>query len=254
MNMRDFITLIKLAKNRLRSEEDYKRLQAFQAHLLLEYMQRFGVNIEDQIILDLGSGLGGYSQEFAKRGAKAVISLDLVRPLCSLGQGVHHLIADALSIPLRDESVDFIFCASLIEHVNNPLLLLTEINRILKTEHYCYLSFPPFYSPRGGHEFSPFHYLGERYAIALTSFWRKYPEWINKIYMPNPAPRSFSETWQGWGLFKMTISRAKQLICQSDFKIIDISTRYLPINTARLPLIGEILTWHVQFILLKPKR
>lgn len=252
MKVSDYITLYKLAKARLRSEEDYRRLQRFQASLLLEYIYSFSININGRLVLDLGSGLGGYSQEIARKSGATVISLDLIGPLWSLEQGICVLIADALSIPLRDESVDFIFCASLIEHVSNPLLLLTEMKRVLKSGQYCYLSFPPFYSPRGGHEFSPFHYFGERWAIYLHCLLRrKPPVWVTKVYKPSLSPTSFANTYQGWGLYKLTITKVVRAIKQVGLEIIDLSPRYLPINTARWPILGELLTWHIQFLLRK---
>lgn len=252
MRICDYITLYRLAKFRLRSEEDYRRFQRFQASLILEYVHRFGINLKGKLVLDLGSGLGGYSQEIAGKEKAKVISLDLIRPLWLLEQEICVLIADALSIPLRDESVDFVFCASLIEHVSNPLVLLTEIKRVLRTGQYCYLSFPPFYSPRGGHEFSPFHYLGEKCALYLYRLFKKsHPSWVMKIYKPSLFPTSFANTYQNWGLFKLTITKAVKMIKQVDLELIDMSPRYVPVNTARWPILGEFLTWHVQFLLKK---
>ncbi len=252
MKASDYITLYRLAKARLRSEEDYRRFQRFQASLLLQYIYSFGINIDGRLVLDLGSGLGGYSQEIARRCGAKVISLDLIGLLRSLEQGIYMLIADALSIPLRDESVDFIFCASLIEHVSNPVLLVKEIKRVLKSGQYCYLSFPPFYSPRGGHEFSPFHYLGEPCALYLSRLMKKaHPGWAARIYKPSPSPTSLANAYQGWGLFKLTIAKAIKIVRQVGLEIIDISPRYCPVNTAQWPILGEFLTWHVQFLLRK---
>lgn len=252
MKVSDYIALYKFARVRLRSEEDYRRFQRFQASLLLDYIYSFGININNQLVLDIGSGLGGYSQEIARKGRATVISLDLIKPSFPIEQGIYALIGDALSIPLRDESVDFIFCASLIEHVSNPLLLLSEIKRVLKIKQYCYLSFPPFYSLRGGHEFSPFHYLGERCALYLHCLLRRTPpDWVKKVYTPFLPPTSFANTYQGWGLFRLTIAKAIQMIREVGLEIVDISPRYLPINTARWPILGEFLTWHVQFLLRK---
>lgn len=254
MKISDYITLYRLAKARLRSEKDYKRFQEFQAGLLLEYIQRFGVNLQGKLVLDLGSGLGGYSQEMNRRAKATVISLDLIRPLVPLKRGICPVVANALSIPLQDETVDFVFCASLIEHVNNPVGLLTEIRRVLKSGQYCYLSFPPFYSPWGGHEFSPFHYLGEQLALRLYRLLKRAPpDWVMKIYKPSLFPTSFADTYQGWGLFKLTIAKVMHMVRQIGFEIIDISPRYLPVNTARWPILGEFLTWHAQFLLRKPE-
>lgn len=254
MRLSDYIKLYKVARNRLRSEDDYRSFQRFQAALIIEYMNRF-LSIDGRVVLDLGAGLGGYSQEMAKRGAAKVICLDLVGKACPHELKVHPVVADALFIPLPDESVDLVFCASLIEHVSDPAALLIEIRRVLRRGEYCYLSFPPFYSPLGGHEFSPFHYFGEKISILIYRFLaRRHPEWVIKIYNPEHRPTSFSKTFKKWGLFKLTISRAKQTILETKWEIVDISPRYLPFNTTKMGILSEFITWHVQFILKKPYR
>jgi SAM-dependent methyltransferase len=249
MDLADYARLWKLARRRLRSEEDYRKLQAFQAAMLLAYLQSFGIEVEKRRVLDLGSGIGGYSQELTRRGS-TVISLDLIKPRASM-QGGRSVMGSALSIPLRDRSADFVLCASLIEHVFDPLRLLREIRRVLVRGGHCYLSFPPFYSPLGGHEFSPFHYLGERWAIRLKGRLGRSPEWVGDIYQVSPDPDSFSGIYEDWGLFKMTIGRARRLIGMSGLRTVNMSTRYLPFSLIRWPILGEIFTWHAQFLLKK---
>ncbi len=95
-----------------------------------------------------------------------VISLDFRQPQMHLCRTL--IGADALHASFSDESFPFVFCASLIEHVPEPIGLLTEIARVLTRDGSAYLSFPPFYSPVGGHQFKPFHLLGEQLALRLT--------------------------------------------------------------------------------------
>lgn len=218
---------------------------------MAQYLQLFGIELKGNHVLDLGSGIGGYSVEMAKLGAK-VLSLDLMRPTYSMVQDQASIVADALAVPLRNESVDLVFCASLIEHVSSPALLLSEIYRVLNKGGYCYLSFPPFYSPLGGHEYSPWHYFGERWALRLMRRRSRLPEWADDIYEISNSPCSFSETYQNWGLFKMTIAKAERLIAATEMEIVDVSTRYLPVSVIRWPILGEVLTWHAQFLLEKP--
>lgn len=251
MRISDFLTLWKLGRRRLRSEEDYRTFQRFQSALLSDYLERFDIELAGQRILDLGSGIGGYSLDMAKRGAR-VLSLDLVQPAHGLGSDDQLLVADALAIPLCQESIDLVFCASLIEHTHRPALLLAEIQRVLRKGGFCYLSFPPFFSPLGGHEFSPWHYLGEEWALRLNRRRARFPAWVGDVYQVPTSPRSLSESFQTWGIYKMTISKAKHLIAETQFQIINISTRYLPVSAVRWPILGEVLTWHAQFLLEKP--
>jgi SAM-dependent methyltransferase len=251
MRISDLITLWMLARRRLRSEQDYRAFQSFQSALLSDYLERFGIELAGQRVLDVGSGIGGYSLDMAKRGAQ-VLSLDLVQPARALGSDDQLLVADALAIPLCQESIDLVFCASLIEHTHRPALLLSEIQRVLKEGGFCYLSFPPFFSPLGGHEFSPWHYFGEDWALRLSRRQSRFPAWVGAIYQVPTSPRSLSESFQTWGIYKMTIARAKHLIAETRLQIVNLSTRYLPVSAVRWPILGEVLTWHAQFLLRKP--
>jgi Methylase involved in ubiquinone/menaquinone biosynthesis len=125
------------------------------------------------------------------------------------------LRADAALVPLRDESVDVVFCASLIEHVARPQAVLCEIKRVLRPTGAAYVSFPPYYSPLGGHEFAPFHYLGERWAMRLVKRQRIVASWVNELYEAKPQPESFADLYRGWGLYKVTIRKMRRLIVEA---------------------------------------
>lgn len=249
MRLRDLRDLWRLAMRRKESEQSYREFQAFQAGLLIRYMEEHGVRFTGSTLLDLGSGLGGYSRELAAHGA-TVFAVDLTPPR-RRASGVHPVRASAAVVPLRDASVDLVFCASLIEHVPRPEEILGEIERVLKPGGTAYVSFPPYYSPLGGHEYAPFHYLGERIAMRLRGR-RRVPEWVHGLYPVHNDAASFSDLFTGWGLFKMTIRKFRRLLRTSRLRCLDMSTRYLPASFIRWPGIGEVLTWHAQFLLRKP--
>lgn len=245
---RDYRNLAHLALRRQRSEEDYRAFQRFQASLLFRYLDFWGVRLSGVRMLDLGSGIGGYSALMVEKGAQ-VYSLDLMSPTEKFGSAV---IGNALALPLDREAFDFVFCASLIEHVAEPERLLDEIERVLRPGGRCYLSFPPYYSPRGGHEYAPWHYLGEKWALRLSRGRDDVAPWVHDLYRLADAPNSFAELYDDWGLFPLTIGKVERLIEPTSLTILDLSTRYLSVNPARWPVIGEVLTWHVQFLLEKP--
>lgn len=227
----EWITLLRLASKRSHSAADYREFQAYQGHLIVEYLMERGIDIRNARMLDLGCGHGGYSYAWAGVGAQ-VISLDLRRPKVRLP---NHVIADARRLPFPSCSLPIVFCASLIEHVPDPAQLLAEIERVLTMAGYLYLSFPPFYSPVGGHQFKPYHLLGERWALRLSKH----------------KAGSFATSFGDCGLYPLTIRRVRRLIADAGLKIKHMSTRFLPLNMAAIPWLGEFLTWHVQFILCK---
>ncbi len=231
------LDFIKLARNRLNSVESYTKFQRYQAQWIIEGLIE-KVDLSG-LVLDLGCGIGGYSSELEKR-AKKVYALDLdIYSNFPKRNNIIPIFGNALYLPFKDNSLDFIFCSSLIEHVPEPEILLSEINRVLKEDKYLYLSFPPFYTPVGGHQFKPFHLLGETAAIFLTKL-------VKQIDVTD-----FKSSYGNIGLFPTTISKVKRLSKTANFKIIDITTRFFPINVAKIPVFKEILTWHVEFLLKK---
>lgn len=221
--------LLRLAHRRFRSDADYKRFQTYQGSLIVDYLTRHGISLEGVLALDLGCGNGGYGHALAKKGAR-VVSVDLQQPRTPLSDLV---LADAIYLPFESECFPFVFCASLIEHVRNPLQLLVQIKRVISPNGLAYLSFPPFYSPVGGHQFKPYHLLGEKLAIRLSG----------------QKTEGFETAFGSWGLYPLTIRKARQLVADAGLGIEQESMRFSPLNLAKLPWIGEFLTWHVQFIL-----
>lgn len=251
LNLRDYLELWRVSKRRLNSEQDYREFQAFQANQLIKYLSRQGVSIRGRSLMDLGSGIAGYSRAFAQHGAR-VMSVDLVHPPNHRTFEVLPIQASALALPLPSATVDIVFCASLIEHVAEPQVVMSEIERVLKPGGFAYVSFPPYYSPVGGHEFAPFHYLGERLALRLVRRHHIIPAWVRELYGSPDEVKSFANLYKGWGLYKMTIRKFRRLLSRTDLVCVNMATRYMPVSFVRWPVMGELLTWHAQFLLLKP--
>jgi SAM-dependent methyltransferase len=249
MDLTPYLTLAQLGRRRLRSYADYLRFQRQQARMLSGYLERHNVCLHDRLVLDLGSGLGGYAVEWQAQGGH-VVALDLVASSPAIKAARIPIVqANAHLLPFVDGIFDIVFCASLIEHVRRPEWLLSEIRRVLRPGGICYLSFPPFYSLRGGHEFSPFHYLGEKLALVLAQRDRDIPDWLHEHYGIRSSARSFAETYEGWGLYRVTISQARRWVKQAGFTVRHFGTRFLPVNLAAIPILGDVLAWHVQMIL-----
>jgi len=246
--VKDLKNLYQLAKIRNRSREDYFQFQKFQGELLVRFLKNNISFNPGDLILDLGCAFGGYSSALKKAGAR-VIGLDLA-PMKN-PDGVPMLNSDANQIPVSPGTFDMIICASLIEHVVAPEVLIEECLRVLKAGGLLYLSFPPYYSPNGGHQFAPYHLLGQRFAIWMAGKRGLYKDdpWLEERFKKNPE--NYRDAFGKWGLYKMTITKARKIIRRLPVTLVKRATRYLPVDVSGIPLIGELITWHVQYLLKK---
>ncbi|HUV94979.1 MAG TPA: class I SAM-dependent methyltransferase [Anaerolineae bacterium] len=240
MRLSDYPRFFTLASRRLRSPRDYRAFQAFQGQQLVAYLHNhIPGSLAEARVLDLGCSFGGYAAALAG-GVHLAVGLDLrfslPRPVVSGNLGF--VCADAMQTPFDDRSFDLVICASLVEHVAQPLHLLSQIARLLRSGGWCYLSFPPYYSLRGGHGFSPFHLLGEPVALK-----------VHGMLHPGHTVASYASAYGDCGLYKVTIHGVESLLGTLPFEIWDVSTRWPSLNTARWPWLNEFLTWHVQFLL-----
>ena len=69
-------------------------------------------------------------------------------------------MADAGALPLEDGSVDGVFCSNLLEHTPDAAPVIAEIERVLRPGGWAYVSWTNWYSPWGGHDMTPYQYLG----------------------------------------------------------------------------------------------
>jgi ubiquinone/menaquinone biosynthesis C-methylase UbiE len=238
------IKFIKLAKRRQigyfkGNPTNYIKFQNFQAKEILSELKKRNVNLHGKTVLELAVGTGGYSPVF-KQGCKDYIMNDITRPaILDIDNSIKFKKFDVTKkYPFEDNSFDFVFSCSLIEHVKDPKKMMDEIKRVLKPNGLLYLSFPPFYSPVGGHYFKPFHYFGEKIAVELT-----------KIFKHSVNADSYSKGFGSFGLYIRKIGSVRRLIKKEGFSIIDYWARYPSWSfIAKIPILNEILTWHVCFL------
>ncbi|MCX7840613.1 MAG: class I SAM-dependent methyltransferase [Anaerolineae bacterium] len=248
MRFQDYRTFYHLRRKRNNSPADYFEFEEFQGKLLADYLKSRAVLFDDCQTLDLACGLGGYIPPLQASGAR-VVAVDFTVP--HQVESFPFAISDALRVPFPNDCFDLVICTNLIEHVPDPAALLREIWRVLKPRGVVYLSYPPYYSPKGGHHFSPFHIFGERFAlwVARRRGLFKKEKWLQERFPTNPT--SFATAYGTWGLYKLTIARVNREIRRLPFEVLERSTRWMPIDFSGIPILGEFLTIHVQFLLRK---
>ena len=231
--------IFSLALNRHRSLEHYRAMQEYIAGRAIEELEARGVDFSCSDVLELASGAGGYSKPYAER-AKSFLASDLNPHTVFSEQGIPFAKFNVNEpFPLDTDSFDLICCSSLIEHIARPRDMLLECKRALRPNGILYLTFPPFFSVAmvGGHSFKPFHFLGERVALAIHN-WRR-----------GTRIESYGTAWGNYGMYPLTISRVAALVGDCGFTIVDTYTRMSPVNTAKLPwILKDLATWHVCYL------
>lgn len=233
--IKEIIKLIKLSKKRFNSKEDYEMMQYAQAKMIYEDLQKILKISKKGFVIDFGCGNGGYTKFFGTK-FEEVLGVDFNVINKTKNGNTSYQKCNLLNFKSKKKA-DLIFCSSVIEHVKNSEKLIQNIYINLKPSGKLYISFPPFYSICGGHQLKPFHYLPERIAIKIGKF-------IGRI---SYSVNSYENLFGKWGLYKRRISDVKHTLTKNKFKIIEYKVRYLPINIAKVPLLNEIFTWHVEF-------
>jgi len=91
------------------------------------------VTLDEKTILDIGCGLEPVSEKFPRVYAD-LIGLDKDRRCVRIGKenaSLSLVLADATSMPFKDESFDFVFCSDVLEHIREDAKLMQELLRIL---------------------------------------------------------------------------------------------------------------------------
>lgn len=230
-----------MAKNRFKSIEDYQHFQSYQADAVYGDLKRIFNISNDSFFVDWGCGSGGYTKYFATK-FKNILGIDFLVPKNI--EGVKFIKNDLTNYVINKKA-DIIFCASVIEHVENQKQFVSQISKNLKVGGYLYLSFPPFYSIGGGHQLKPFHYLPEKLAIKIGKKLRRIS---NNVY-------GYTNLFDSWGLYITSIKKVRQILINNRFEIKTCKTRFVDekslFNTARIPVLNEFLTWHVEFYCIK---
>jgi ubiquinone/menaquinone biosynthesis C-methylase UbiE len=121
----------------------------------INYIVSKYINAND-ILLELGCGNGQIVQAYIKNGAPKIIGLDfsfsMLKTACQradLNQYKKKFIpvqGDLYALPFKSEQIDFALIYGVLEHLEEPILALKEIFRVLKPSGIFTLGVPRKYS------------------------------------------------------------------------------------------------------------
>ena len=121
--------------------------------------------LADRLILDVGGGPGYFADSFRAAGAHYFGIDPDVGELSARGEPADGMVrASGTELPVQTGSVDVCYSSNVLEHVADPETMLAEMVRVTKPGGTVFASFTPWFSPWGGHETAPWHFLGGHYA------------------------------------------------------------------------------------------
>jgi ubiquinone/menaquinone biosynthesis C-methylase UbiE len=116
----------------------------------LELIQKY--NKENKVALDLGCGTGNYflplknKQKYALDLSKESIAVLKKRIKNKEKKEYHVYVGDAIKMPFKDNTFDFLFSFSTLYYIKEIDLIMPEISRVLKKEGIAILEFGNKYS------------------------------------------------------------------------------------------------------------
>ncbi len=185
-----------------------------------------------QRVVDLGCGPGAYTRALRLHGAHPIpVDLDVEEFMLPGGPPGGELLATGANLPFATGSCDGVVCSNMIEHTPKPLSVIDEMQRVVRPGGWVWLSWTNWLSPWGGHDMSPFHYLGARRGTrAYTALTGKRPK--------NEPLRT---------LFPLSITEVlDDLARRPAFEVLSVRPRYYPSMKwiVRIRGLREVLTWN----------
>jgi SAM-dependent methyltransferase len=220
-------------------QSDPERFYSALAHDSAEQVTHYQ-DLAGQLLLDVGGGPGYFRDAFEARGA-TYLALDAdVGELSGAGSiGSRTIIGSGMQLPFGDGVVDVCYSSNVLEHVDDPWRMAEEMLRVTRSGGLAFISYTTWFGPWGGHETSPWHYVGGQRAR------RRY------------ARRHGHEPKNKFGesLFAVTVADGLRWArTQQGADVVHVLPRYNPWWSRwllRVPVVREVVTWNLVLVLRK---
>lgn len=240
----------------LREQTDPELFYRTQAEDTMDQVARH-LDVAGKRVLDIGGGGGWFTAAFREAGAECfLVEPEAADPDATgaprgderaelharairagrLAPGAT-LAGDGNRLPFPDAVADLTFSSNVLEHVPDPEAFLSEMVRVTIPGGLIYLSYTAWLSPWGGHETSPWHYLGGRRAA--QRYERRH----------GTAPKNL----YGSSLFARHVGPVLRLARRRpDVEILEAVPRYYPDWLGwivRVPGVRELATWNLLLVM-----
>jgi SAM-dependent methyltransferase len=217
-----------------RDDADFYSLQAEDA---ISWIERQGVKIGPSTnALDLGCGHGIFGDALLRKGCTVTFADES-----------NYLMPAIQKAPFKQINLDrddiqtlgrydLVICSNVLEHLSRPKEFIGRIHEILQPKGHFYLSWTNWLSPWGGHEFSPFHYLGPKFGVTV------YDNVVKKKRIHTPFVNLFPTSI---GTMLCEVRRNNHV------RLVAAAPRYYPEFSflLRIPGVREFFTWNCALLL-----
>jgi SAM-dependent methyltransferase len=193
------------------------------------YLADRGLNLAGSLVLDAGTGGGAIPEALAGAGCR-VIALDVKDHRLAEVTPTRFVMGRGEHLPFRDGAFDGVVSSNVLEHVADTWGTVSELVRVCRPGGFVYLSWTNWLSPLGGHEMSPFHYLGPGAAV------RAYR--LTRGRDPSNVP--------GRTLHRVDVGGMLRGLRGQGLEVVDVAPRYWPWLRvlSRAPGLREFVLWN----------
>ncbi len=200
-------------------------------------------DLSDAVLLDVGGGPGYFRDAFMAAGARYYALDSDVGELAGAGEiGPGTVIGSGMALPFGTGTLDVCYSSNVLEHVPEPWTMADEMVRVTSPGGVVFLSYTVWWGPWGGHETSPWHYLGG--ARARRRYARKHGHEPKNKY--------------GESLYAVTVAAglrwARAAAAAGQVEILALEPRYHPWWARwvlRVPGLREVVTWNLAIVMRK---
>lgn len=225
--------LHKLIAHHLRHGDD-AAFYDMQAEYAVQWITKNVAVVPGMRVLDLGCGHGQLGKAFEKLGCDVTYS-DTHYSLRDHGRERFILFEVGKSRIEDLGQYDLVLFSNVLEHIPDPKGFIESLQAILRPGGVLFLSWTPWLSPWGGHDFSPLHYLGPNLGARIFDWFR-------------PGRR---QHFPYAGLWPTYVGQVLRWVRGAGLEIKAAAPRYATEHAwiVRIPWLREFATWNCALLI-----
>lgn len=167
------------------------------SHEKIEIMAE--IQWKDKKVLDIGCGTGELAYLIAKKGAKNVVAVDYsTEAIVIAKQAYQHknLRYECVDVSLIKDTFDVITLVGVLEHIDEPFVLLKRLKTLLKPKGSIIVTCPNWSNPRGYILLALKYFFDAKITLADIHYFTpiEFQKWASKLGM-NLSWKTIEQEW-----------------------------------------------------------